>query len=88
MTSPSNDLLVTTEGVDEGSAASTAEGPDTADASPRGAGASSDPRAVGDRPTSGENASTPTPPVDMESEQSREQREATGSGQQLQVGEG
>ena len=91
MTNPSDDLLVTSEGVDEGSAASTAESPRSAEA----AGAS-DPVDGGERapdggdraPAGGSSESTPAPPVDMESGQSRSAREAVGSGQQLEAGEG
>ena len=78
MTSPNDDLLTTTEGVDEGSAAATAEGPGTGAAQTVGGAPSS--------PADGESA--PAPPVDMESEQSRDARAAAGSGQQLQAGEG
>ncbi len=71
--------LVPSEGVDEGSAASTAEeGPDRADDSvlgepPRGAPADEAQAAA---------------PVDAESAQSREARDAQGPGQQVQAGEG
>jgi hypothetical protein len=76
MTSPDQDLLTTTEGVDEGSAASTAEGAGT------GTGGGSA-RTAESRPH--EDAAAP---VDMESEQSRAARDAAGTGQQLQAGEG
>ena len=73
--------LVPSEGVDEGSAASTVEGlddhlppgEDVLGEPPRGAPAD-DAQAAG--------------PVDMESAQSREARDAAGPGQQLQEGEG
>lgn len=80
MTDPDQDLLVTSEGVDEGSAASTAEGP--------GSGAHP---AAGSRPV--ERAShvdegeAPAPPVAVDTEQSRAAR-AADTGQQLQAGEG
>jgi hypothetical protein len=74
MTNPDQDLLVSTEGVDEGSAASTAEGP--------GSGAS--PAAGGGPTAEGEH---PTPPVEVDTEQSRAAR-AADTGQQLQAGEG
>ena len=74
MTNPDDRLLTTTEGVDEGSAASTAEG--------RGSGARP---AAGTAPTvEGEQ---PAPPVEVDTEESRAAR-AADSGQQLQVGEG
>ena len=79
MTSPDEDLLTTTEGVDEGSAASTAEGPQSGSA-PRDAGT-----VDGPGPTS---ESTPAPPVDMEGADSRAARDAVGTGQQLEAGEG
>ena len=72
------DSLVAPEGVDEGSADSTAEGPDSGERDgllgepPRGAPAD-DAQAAG--------------PVDMEGEQSRAAREQA-PGQQLQEGEG
>lgn len=72
MTAPGEDLT-TTEGVDEGSAASTAESPDSG----------GDPAARGlpDRPE-GERAA---PPVDTETE---DIAAARGPGQQLEAGEG
>lgn len=87
MTNPGKDLLTTAEGVDEGSAASTAEGADTSTEELTGV---TNPikQALGDGPD--RNASpdaTPAPPVDMESEESRSAREAS-PGQQYQVGEG
>ena len=72
MTSPREDL-VTTEGVDEGSAASAAEGPDS--------GGSPAARGLPDGP----EAERPTPPVDTETDATRAQ---TGPGQQLEAGEG
>lgn len=72
MTDLSKDLLTTTEGVDEGSAASTAEGP----------GSGGSPEAG--QPVSGP-PDTSEAPVDMETHESREQ---AGPGQQLEVGEG
>ncbi|MCW2681748.1 MAG: hypothetical protein JWM62_3149 [Frankiales bacterium] len=74
MTDPDKDLLVTSEGVDEGSAASTAEGP--------GSGAT--PAAGGRAVAEGE---APTPPVEVDTAQSRAAR-AADTGQQLQAGEG
>ncbi len=87
MTNPSDDLLATSEGVDEGSAASTGEGPDSTEEL---TGVTNPiKQALGDPPsTDAESDATPAPPVDMESEQSRGARDATGSGQQLQEGEG
>jgi hypothetical protein len=74
MSDPSEDLLVTAEGVDEGSADSTAEGP--------GSGA----RDVvsGDAAAPGQQ---PAPPVDMDSDRARAAREQA-PGQQLEAGEG
>ena len=72
--------LVPSEGVDEGSAAQTVEGleertgdGDVLGEAPRGAPAD-EAQAAG--------------PVDMEPAQAREARDASGSGQQLQAGEG
>lgn len=79
MTAPDDGLLTTTEGVDEGSAASTAEGPQSG-AEPADAGV---PGAAGP-----ESEATPAPPVDMESPEARAARDAVGTGQQVQVGEG
>jgi len=70
-----DELLTTTEGVDEGSAASTAEGP--------GSGAA--PGAGGSPAVAGE---APTPPDDMETDEARAAREQAAPGQQLQAGEG
>ena len=79
MTSPDEDLLTTTEGVDEGSAAATVEGPRSG-AGPVDAGAQG-----GGGPQS---EATPAPPVDMESTDARAARDAAGTGQQLEAGEG
>jgi hypothetical protein len=76
MSDPERDL-VTTEGVDEGSAASTVEGP-ASGASP----------AAGAGPLDGPGAPAASPPVDMETEESRAVREREAPGQQLQAGEG
>ena len=75
MTNPGDDLLATSEGVDEGSAASTDEGP----------GSGSD---VGTGAPGAASQDTAAPPVDMESDESRAARDAAGTGQQLQEGEG
>ena len=72
MTTPDEDL-VTSEGVDEGSAASTAEGPDS--------GGSPAARGLPDGP----EAERAAPPVDMDTEESAAVR---GPGQQLEAGEG
>jgi hypothetical protein len=87
MTNPSDDLLATSEGVDEGSEKSTDEG---ARSTEELTGVTNPlKRAMGDAPSTGaESDATPAPPVDMESEQSRAARDASGSGQQLQAGEG
>ena len=87
MTNPSDDLLATSEGVDEGSAASTDEGPRSTEEL---AGVTNPiKQALGDPPsTDAQSDATPAPPVDMETEQSRGARDATGTGQQLQEGEG
>jgi hypothetical protein len=75
MSDAERDLLTTTEGVDEGSAASTAEGVATGAAQPpAGAPQATEPAAA--------------PPDDMESEESRTARDAAGPGQQLETGEG
>lgn len=76
MSDPSEDLLVTDEGVDEGSAASTAEGPDSgaADVVHGDTGAPGSPE-------------DPAPPVDMDSDEARAAREQA-PGQQLEAGEG
>ena len=79
MTSPDEDLLTTTEGVDEGSAASTAEGPTS--------GSAAVDAGPGGRPAP-ESEASPAPPVDMESSDARAARDAVGTGQQLEVGEG
>ena len=86
MTNPSDDLLATSEGVDEGSAASTDEG---ASSTEELTGVTNPiKRAMGDAPsTAAESDATPAPPVDMESDESRGARGAA-SGQQLEAGEG
>ena len=87
MTNPSDDLLATSEGVDEGSQKSTDEG----DRSTEELTGVTNPitQALGDAPsTDATSDATPAPPVDMESEQSRGARDAAGSGQQLEAGEG
>jgi hypothetical protein len=78
MTSPHEDLT-TTEGVDEGSADSTAE-------APRADSGAADPGPGGQPDLASE--ATPAPPVDMESSDSRAARDAVGTGQQLEAGEG
>ena len=87
MTNPSDDLLATSEGVDEGSEASTDEGPRSTEEL---TGVTNPiKRALGDPPSADASSdATPAPPVDMESEQSRGARESAGSGQQVQAGEG
>jgi hypothetical protein len=77
MRSSSEHLLTTTEGVDEGSAASTVE-ESGAEGSALGATAAA----------GAEDESTPAPPDDMETSESRAAREERGTGQQLQAGEG
>ena len=79
MTNPSDDLLTTSEGVDEGSAASTVEGPGSSAAPPAGG----TPQAP-----DGAAEASPAPPVDMESDDARAARAAAGPGQQLEAGEG
>lgn len=74
MSDPTDDLLVTHEGVDEGSAASTAEGP----------GSGADDVVKRDAGAPGE---VPAPPVDMDSDRARAAREQA-PGQQLEAGEG
>lgn len=76
--SSGDDDLVATEGVDEASAQSTVEGADSGSPQP-----ASRPDLVW---PAGE--STPAPPVDMESDASREARAERGTGQQLNTGEG
>ena len=87
MTNPGEDLLATTEGVDEGSAKSTSEG---AKPTEELTGVTNPlKRALGDPPrTSEEIDPEPAPPVDMESDESRAARAARGTGQQVQAGEG
>lgn len=84
MTNPSEDLLATTEGVDEGSRKSTTEGdPSTEDLTgvPNPIN-----QALGERP--GNVEAEPAPPVDMESGTVREDRASRAPGQQLEAGEG
>ena len=75
MTESSEQLLTTTEGVDEGSAASTVEE------------AGSEGSAVGSAAAGMLDESSPAPPADMTTDESREAQEQA-PGQQLQVGEG
>ncbi len=87
MTNPSDDLLATSEGVDEGSAASTDEGPSSTEELTGVTNPIT--QALGEPPsTDATSDATPAPPVDMESEQSRGARDGAGSGQQLEAGEG
>ena len=86
MTNPSEDLLVTSEGVDEGSAASTSEGaasPVTSTGHPQ-----SPTQTSGSAPHPAQSEATPAPPLDMESDDARSAREAVSTGQQLEAGEG
>lgn len=87
MTNPGEDLLATSEGVDEGSAASTSEGPTSTEEL---TGVTNPlKRALGDPPHQSEEIDPrPAPPVDMESDDARAARAARGTGQQLQAGEG
>jgi hypothetical protein len=87
MTNPGEDLLATSEGVDEGSAESSSEGPRSTEEL---TGVTNPlKRALGDPPdTSDEIDPDPAPPVDMESDDARAARAAQGTGQQLQAGEG
>ncbi len=75
MTNPSEDLLVTTEGVDEGSAASTAEESHPAPV-PGGPVGAADPAGE-------ESEATAAPPVDTGVGE-----QGVGPGQQLEAGEG
>jgi hypothetical protein len=87
MTSPGKDLpldrdapLAADEGVNEGSATSTQEA--TGVPNPVN-------QLLGDPKESTRAAGTePAPPDDMESDESRAARDAAGSGQQLEAGEG
>ena len=79
MSTADEHLLATTEGVDEGSAASTVE-----DATTGGSGN----RSASGAPGPLDAEASPAPPVEMESPQSRAARDAVGTGQQLEVGEG
>jgi hypothetical protein len=73
------DDLVTTEGVDEGSAASAAEGADRRPPADQ----------IGAQPSPGPaGESDAAPPQDLESDASRAARDQSGTGQQLAVGEG
>ena len=90
MTSPQDDLLAT-EGVDEGSAASTAEGKDSGATSTEELTGVQNPveKALGEpRSSSPAGESDPAPPDDMESSASRQAKDEQGTGQQLQAGEG
>lgn len=87
MTTPSKDLLATTEGVDEGSAASTDEGRGHAPSTEELTGVTNPiKRALGapDR-TPEQSESSPAPPVGTDTPESRA---AAGPGQQLSAGEG
>ena len=87
MTNPDNDLLATTEGVDEGSAESSREGlPSTEELTGVENPLS---RALGDPPSAdAEVDAEPAPPVGTETGESRSARESSGTGQQLEAGEG
>ncbi|MEX2289809.1 MAG: hypothetical protein WD794_05715 [Mycobacteriales bacterium] len=75
MTNPDDDLLVTSEGVDEGSAASGAEDAGSGGA-PRAGARTAPPAAPAEAP------------VDTDSAESRRARTRSGTGQQLEAGEG
>ena len=75
MTSGDEDLLTTTEGVDEGSAASTVEGPDSGATPSTGA-------------TVTVEGEQPAPPVDMETDAIRATRDEYDTGQQQDTGVG
>ena len=87
MTNANEDLLITTEGVDEGSADLTVEGPGpgSGDAEGAGLGHCTDPDRPRDEHGGGENR--PAPPYVVESPESREAH-AADTGQQLAAGEG
>ena len=87
MTNPGDDLLATSEGVDEGSEKSTDEGARSTEEL-TGVPNPMDRALGGAAPTGADAEATPAPPVDMESGESRGARDAAGSGQQLQEGEG
>ena len=70
--------LVSSEGVDEGSAASTVEDADSGSSQVQGAAPQGAPA----------DSAQQARPDDMESEESRASRDAAGTGQQLQAGEG
>ena len=81
MTNPGEDLLATSEGVDEGSADSTAEG--AATTGERTGAARPTTRALGDADrTDVQSEATPAPPVDTGTDG------PSGPGQQLEAGEG
>lgn len=85
MTPPDEDLLAT-EGVDEGSAASTVEGSTAEGAgTAERAGPPADPPAVPHAPDDAE--SRPAPPDEVDTAEARAAR-AAGSGQELEAGEG
>ena len=81
MTNPSEDLLATNEGVDDGSAKSTAEGATSTEELTGGTNPIK--RALGDADrTDAQSEATPAPPVDTGIDAPR------GPGQQLEAGEG
>ncbi|MBW3639893.1 MAG: hypothetical protein KY451_08605 [Actinobacteria bacterium] len=76
MSSPDDDLLTASEGVDEGSADLTTEGPRDGDPG------------LGSGVAGGEQGeSDPAPPDAVETDESRD-AQGTASGQQLEAGEG
>jgi len=79
MSAPDEDLLATTEGVEEGSAASNVE--DSATGGSVG-------RPVTGAPGPKDVEASPAPPLAVESSQSQGTRDAVGTGQQLEAGEG
>ena len=79
MSAGDEDLLTTTEGVEEGSAASTVE-----DAATGGSGG----RPATGAPGPADVEASPAPPLVVESPQSQAARDAVGTGQQLEAGEG
>ena len=88
MTTPSKDLLATSEGVDEGSATVTDEDRAGHEPSTEELTGSTNPTApaLGDaEATKGTSESTPAPPVSIDTSGSRD---AAGPGQQLEAGEG
>ncbi|MCW2714197.1 MAG: hypothetical protein JWN88_1244 [Frankiales bacterium] len=84
MTNPSEGLLTTTEGVDEGSAASTVEGPGSGASDAEGPGPGHGPDLPRDEHG---GADGPAAPYVVESRESREAK-AADTGQQLSAGEG